>query len=53
MLEFDVYFEPETPEEAEEFRKQEIANSMDCTPGLADACQGLTWKEIFRMCGGK
>jgi hypothetical protein len=49
MLQFDVEFTPETPEEKEENAKQEIANSMDFTPGLAEACHGKTWDQIFRM----
>lgn len=49
MLEFDIGFVPETPEEKEEFAKQEVANSMDVTPGLAKECHGKTWRQIFKM----
>lgn len=48
MLNFDIAFVPETPEEKEENAKQEIANSLDYTPGLAEAINGLTWPQIFR-----
>lgn len=50
----DINFIPEESiNEVEERWKQEIADSMDVTPGLSESCSGLTWAEIFKMCGYK
>lgn len=48
MTSFDIGFTPETVDEKLEAAKQEVANSTDHTPGLADAITGLSWKEIFQ-----
>lgn len=53
-MKYEIQFTPDEPEdyeEALEFRKNEIANATDYTPGMAESISGLTWSEIFRACG--
>ena len=49
MLKFEVDFEPATPEEKEESRRQRIANMTDQWPELADLMRFKTWREIYDL----
>ena len=48
-MELNIDWIPESPEDKLEYAKQEVANSTDVTPGMAEAITGKTWMEIFRL----
>ncbi len=49
MLDFDIGFVADTPEEKEEARKQRIANMTDEWPELVGLMTGKTWEEIYGL----
>jgi hypothetical protein len=49
MLDFNIEFTPETPEEREEARKWRIINLTDKYPALAQAMHGKSWSEIYQI----